>query len=104
MGRKSDNPPPAVVPRCNAGVEYAQDQVYGVVEFAWCGDFHEDRWVVANAFNDGGRPMRMPACRNRDRSGVRAHNWCFRCPAGFIVSFTDSHDSARDRDGLHVSY
>jgi hypothetical protein len=104
MGRKSDTPPPIVVPDCNRGHEWACTEVYGTVDFAWCGDFREDHLVVANPFNDGMRPMMMPACLNRDSTGVHAHNWCYRCPAGLIGVRRDHRDSGRGRDGLHIAY
>lgn len=89
-----------VVPYCREGHEWAAEQVYGSVDFIECEDFRPDRMVIANYFNDGGRPIRMPACRERDRSGVRVHNWCYRCPAGFIAVHLSAKDADRDRDGL----
>lgn len=104
MGRKSDTPPPIVVPDTPSGYRWAQEQVYGDCDFALCDDFRVDDMVVASPLNDGGRPIFMPACRNRDRSGVRVHNWCYRCPAGFIGVRLDHRDADRDRDGMHVAY
>ena len=38
------------------------------------------------------------ACRNRTPHGVREHNWCYSCPAGFMVATLHLWDTAMERD------
>lgn len=35
---------------------------------------------------DGFASVKSP-CRNRSTSGAAAHNWCYRCMAGYPVSY-----------------
>lgn len=67
----SDTPPQIVMPDTQVGRQEAAWKFPGV-RVGFCGDYAEDYYN-----------SRM--CGNRQLTGDRRHNWCVRCPCGFIA-------------------
>lgn len=86
----SDFPPPAVYPDTYDGVmqrdrEFREGLVAG---HALCSEFRQDQDNYSH---------HIPGvygvwCANREPMGDRAHNWCWRCPAGYRI-WQDPNDN-----------
>jgi hypothetical protein len=84
---KSDTLPTLVYPdepRARAAVrKEVRPDMWADIEF--CRDFSPDHYA-------------RDRCYNASPDGERAHNWCFRCPCGFMFIRLDEKDMNLSRD------
>lgn len=84
----SDHPPVAVYPDTFQGhCDRDREMRQGYVPHAFCSEFAPD--PDSSGMHVRGRGV---WCANREPTGDRAHNWCFRCIAGFR-EWADPRDS-----------
>lgn len=87
----SDPPPEMVVPDTRWGRELAARDFRpeGIVTTV-CNRYTPRKrgWVETD--DDALRPFDVEFCNNRDRSGSRWHNHCFRCVSGFPHAFVET--------------
>ena len=91
----SDEPPTLVFPDTREGRHDRHMRLRlsdeGVTA-ALCSLYEPERNPLPNEHAHGYKQW----CRNREQMGDRAHNWCFRCPAGFMLWRTEN-DAAEHR-------
>ena len=98
----SDYPPSFVVPDSDEGLSYARNEIHTTGHVAVsCSDYKADT-LIAMARENG--MYRLMACANRRHDGVRAKNWCMRCPAGFMLMQLDQKDKDNARDSATRLY
>lgn len=93
----SDLVPPFVIPYCDGGKRYVDTDVRDTVAFEWCYEYRPHKAQV-EANHDIYVPLDFKPCRARNGSGVRNHNWCYRCPAGFMYVEMHIYDAERESD------
>jgi len=91
----SDTPPPLVAPDTRQGRLWVKAEDWHG-ETAYCGHYDPYRRSVALENKDG--KYTIYECRKREPFGERNHNWCFRCPAGFMLSSQHKYDIEMVRD------
>ena len=90
----SDTAPPIFIPNHEQGKKWSVDEWDGS-DFAYCHRYVPDPTDIALA--KAGR-FTLHECKNRQPFGDRWHNWCFRCPAGFLFSQQHEYDRELSRD------
>lgn len=101
----SDSPPPIVYPDTYTGRQDARKAGLerGLVGF--CSEYERDTHLSmaeARRLRGASRDTRIEdvnLCKNRYPMGERRHNWCFRCPAGFILVI-DEHKTQADESAF----
>jgi len=80
----SDHPPTCVYPDTAEGRQDHHNrcvEAQSRIPVAFCSEFKKDSSEYANHLPG----TRGVWCANRCDLGDRAHNWCFKCPAGFLI-------------------
>lgn len=72
----SDNPPIAIYPDTHMGMVQMQQEGTAQYPHAFCAEFELDPDSTSEVGHG-------EWCANRELYGDRAHNWCWKCPAGF---------------------
>lgn len=87
----SDTVPPIVYPDTYEGhLDSRRNHYEGLYPY-FCPDFKKDHHLssreamLLRGANRHTRTEDVNLCANRNPMGDRRHNWCFRCPAGFIL-------------------
>jgi len=103
----SDKPPGYVIPDSPAWRRRAKlqdwpeldDEFDGMTPWEYCHSYEPTKHMSSAALNviDKRHPDCLP-CANLNPSGVRNHNWCYRCPAGMMHASLHIYDAALDRD------
>ena len=83
----SDHPPDIVYPDNKMGREDAISAQSQGIRVGFCNEYKEEKYRTTFSV-ESKRP-----CGNRRAEGHRAHNWCFRCMAGFPIWFEDDPDA-----------
>ena len=94
----SDVMPPLVAPDSPDGRAWARED--------WDDDVAYCRWYRPYkrdmALAKGDR-YALYECMNRSPFGERHRNWCFVCPAGFMLTHQHVYDSALSRDRVMLA-
>ncbi len=95
----SDYPPMFVLPDSDEGREQARAfwREDASIDIEFCLRYEPARHPV---FEDGdfAIPRTLRVCGNRERTGVRDRQWCYRCMAGHPYTFHYKEDAERLSD------
>ena len=94
----SDVVPPLIAPDSPDGRAWAREDWEGPVAFC---RFYEP-YKRDMALMKGDR-YAIHECKNRNPFGVRARNWCYLCPAGFMLTQQHVYDSGLERDRVMLA-
>ena len=87
----SDLVPPIVYPDTYEGRQDARRHHQNGLDPYFCSEYRRDtdlsgrEAMELRGATKSFRAEDVNLCANRNATGDRAHNWCFRCPAGFIL-------------------
>lgn len=101
----SDIYPPIVVPECESGRRFAHEHLWSEepdLDVVFCNRYEP---AVHAVYEDGdfARPHIIRVCGNRERSGVRDRQWCYRCMAGYPYAPLYKEDKDRlTNTAIHV--
>lgn len=99
----SDIAPPFVLPDTRGGRDYGQKEVQGEVEPTYCNRYRAYPSNVEAPSDVTVPHAYFKPCRNRDSSGERNHNWCYRCMAGWFLVEMHVYDAERASDrAIHI--
>lgn len=91
----SSCPPPFVAPDSKDGRMWALEDADPDLHTEYCHLYEPHESMVALARN---HRYCIYECKNRTPFGERRHNWCFRCPAGFLLNEQHIYDAELSRD------